>query len=237
MATPVKSIQFKRPQDIVDCYVEEGIPVFAIKYNDQINFRYIGDSPEEGKEKLEKALHYLKSNESAAIYTLCVYEDLPGGVLDKGTKPSLECNFRFADNTVGFVNNEQGGYSNLLGEIKAMRTELNELKEGGTPNKLGMVGEILEMESLQPIVMGIAQLIADKIYPAKVGEVARISGLPGMIEENKADWMADEALCNAVTRLNIVVPDLATHLTKLAGIAEKNPKKFTNYLKMFNTFG
>jgi hypothetical protein len=241
MATPVKTIQFRKPEDILEAYMEEGIPCFAIKQDKDINFRYTGDSMDEGREKLKKSLHYLKSNESAAIYKLCIYENVPEEGLTNETPYSMGCNFRFADNTVGWVSEEyKGGYGDLLSQLKAMREELTQLKEGGPPNKLGWIGDVMEMEAVQPIVMGIAQLIADKIYPNKVGEVARISGIPGMeacMNNCELPWLQDEKIMQAITRLHAQVADLGMVLDKLAGIAEKNPKKFASYLKMLQTFG
>ena len=241
MATPVKSVQFRDAESIVKNYHNMGIPAWGIKQGGALNFKYQGESLDDGASQLRAYIELLNENESAAIYTLCLYED-PDGKITEKTPADLSWNFRLRDQVSGFMPSEMygGGYGAMIGEIKALRKEMEEIKKGAAPedHKLGIMGEIMEMEAFQPILMAVGTRLADLVLPAaKVGELKRVSGIP--IQDEVAsppsayNWINDPAVTNALSRLQVRVTDLGAMLSKLADLAEQKPGLFAMYLKMF----
>lgn len=245
MPTPAKTVQFRDAETLVACYRDADIPAWAIKVGGPGPcFKYEGKDIEDGCLKLQECCRLILKSKSAGIYTLCLYEEeiLPAdGIITEGTKPGLAWNFRFNEYEgagMGLVPYQQ---DDLRAELKAIRKDIQDMKaeredEGG---KLGVIGEIMENEALQPIIMGISQKIADWITGEKVGELRRVSGIPNVDigkeypELLEWDWLKDHKLMYAVSRLFKTTPDLAEVMDKLAALSENNPKKYQFYLNMF----
>jgi hypothetical protein len=243
MSTPTMTVQFRNPEDLIKFYMGEGIPAFGIKQKTDLNFKYEGDNQDEGVEKLQGIIDMMLNNKSSAIYRLCLYRTFGEEITDK-TPCSLIVNFRFYEYAPDGTNS-MGGFGNqdLHARIAALERKLQAKESEDEPHKLGVIGEILEMDALQPVIMGIATKVADWITgPPKMGEIQRISGIPGDLLNPPAEtevfpWLQDKVLTGSITRLYGSVADLGKLLQKLATIAEKNPKKFASYVKMLQTFG
>lgn len=233
MATPAKSVQARDIPTLVKIYKNMGIPTWSVKQGSALCYKYIGEDIEEGGRQLEAYLDLLQDTESAAIYQLCLYEDFSGRLTDK-TECDLSNNFRLNDNTASYGSPDHfgGGYGAILGEIKTMRKELNDLKnQQPEENKLGIIGEILEYESLQPIIMAIGNKCADWIMsPAKqVGELKRVSGVPpGATQAKTCNWREDKQIGEAMDVLALT-GDLPEILAQLALLSRKKPTQFVFY--------
>jgi hypothetical protein len=244
MATPVKSVQFRDADSIVAMYKSMQIPAFGVKQGSSLNWKYprndsVQPNIEDGAAELQGFLDLITDNQSAAIYTLCLYEE-PGTRITDKTPVDLSWGFRLRDQVVGNVPGEMwgGGYGQLLGELRIMKKELEDLKKkpADADNKLGLIGEIMEMEAVQPIMLAIGNVIADGVMKfAKVGELKRVSGIPGHQDEPAPAaiaWQDDPRVVDALNRLSVKVPDVGGTLQKLAQLAERNAPLFQMYLKM-----
>jgi hypothetical protein len=233
MATPSKSVQFRDTQSVVKMYENMKVPSFGIKQNGALNFKYQGDDLVEGSAQLCAYLEMLTENESAAIYTLAIYEEPEGRITEK-TPVDLSWNFRLRSEVAGIPGEGySGSYGQLLAEIRAMKKELADMKNAEPENKLGVIGEVMEMEAFQPILMAVGNKLADWLTgPEKVGELKRVSGVPGVASQ-KPDWRDNIQAENALDRLNEKVDNLPDVLEQLAKMAENKPTTFNMYLKLF----
>jgi hypothetical protein len=245
MATPSKSVQCRDLDSVVSMYQSMKIPAFGIKQNGALNFKYTGEDLDEGARQLHGFLTLIAENESAAIYTLCLYED-PGRGVNERTPADLSFNFRLLDQPTGYMMGEayRGGYAQIIGEIQQIKKELAARREQPEESKLGLIGEILELEPMQPLLMAIGSRLADFVMPAqKVGELKRVSGVPGSAGEKPGPIASqsvcsgkgsclDPALLDAINRLSAKIADLPSVLQILANMAEQKPGKFAIYLSM-----
>ncbi len=220
---------------MINFYERQDIPAFGIKQRTMLCHKYEGDSMQDGKEELEWLCNAFIKQRSPAIYTLCLYRKWEGDEITDKTPCSLSNNFRLVDH--GEMGAPGGG--DLLTEVRALREEVRQLREEGVENKLGVIGEIMEMEAVQPLLMAVGTKIADWITgQGRVGELKRVSGIPGVPAAGMtSDWRTDPVTVDALERLSKCVPDLPEVLKKLADMAETKPGKFKNYLSLFKTFG
>ncbi len=235
MATPSKAVQFRDVESVVTMYKSMDIPAFGIKQNTALNFKYQGNNIEEGAALLSGFLSMLQDSESAAIYTLALFEE-PGPRITEKTPVDLSWNFRLRDQVAGYMPGEQynGIYGQLMGEVKGLKAQLAALQAKEPESKLGVIGEIMEMEAVQPLLLAIGNRIADLVMPTKP-ELKRVSGVPGIPEtkEPPAPWRDNPLIIDALDRLNIQVKGLPALLQQLANLAESNPLKFGIYVAMF----
>jgi len=195
--------------------------------------------------KLQEYCEVLVDNDSAAIYKFCLYEDLDGKINNK-TGWNLSNNFRFKEGPGASYGSPEiygGNYGQMLQELKELRKELNALKnQAPEEHKLGMIGELMEMEALQPIIMGLANKAADWIMtPGKgVGELKRVSGVPLGTSLTPSppplsstwSWREDTRIGDALDTLAGTVEDLPVVLEQLARMAIKKPGQFKLYKTM-----
>jgi hypothetical protein len=243
MATPAKSVQARDAESVIEMYRNMEIPAFGIRQGGALPFKYAGESMEEGEQKLKWFLDKLEESGSAAIYTLAIYEHPEKGI-NEGSKADASINFRLQENVMGYLPGEvyQGSIGAVLGELKELKKTVADLqlkKPAEPEGSLGVIGEIMELEPMQPILMAVGTRIADWLMGtgAKTGELKRVSGIPGL-ESAMSDsqpgrpWQQDPAVLSALDRLGPLVPDLGGLLTKLADLAEEKPGLFNLYANM-----
>jgi hypothetical protein len=236
MATKTKSVQFRHRDDILACYVDQEVAPWAIKVDDYPVFKYEGDNLDEGQASLDRYLQQIEKNQSAGIYVLCLYDDMPdSGKINEKTPAGYKWGFRFKDTPDGYVAGAEG--RDLYSQVTALKAELAALKNAEPESKLGIIGEIMEMDALQPLIIGISSRLADAIMgEGKVGELKRVSGIPGLqpdpVTTTSQAWREDKFVHQALDRLQAKVPDLGNILDKLAYMAENNALTFGVYLSM-----
>jgi FtsZ-binding cell division protein ZapB len=253
MATPSRTVQFRTIEDVIQAYENRDVPAWAIFAGNQFMFSFSGDSVTDGKAELEGILQKLSDNQSSAIYTLCIYEDLPkGGKIKSGTQNDGSFNFRLHEYATNYIPGVPGGRYGLMmnenkvliDEIKALRMEVAELKskvdqeseedqDDEEDDLLGRIGKILENPSLQPIIQTIAGRITDFITPKKEGGEAENMGLRKIAGVPNSD--NDSKVSEAVNILSESVPDLGDVLMKLANLSRKSPRQFNLYVGMIRS--
>jgi hypothetical protein len=76
-----KSVQFHTLENVLNAYQLRDVPAFAIYQGTQLMVKYEGTDIDEGSALLEQFLQMLQN--SAAIYSLCVYEEFSGKINNK----------------------------------------------------------------------------------------------------------------------------------------------------------
>lgn len=218
---------------MIQFYERQEIPAFGIKQKTMLCYKYEGDAMDEGMEELKWICSALINQRSPAVYTLCLYKKWVGDEITDKTPCSLSNNFRLTEPS-GELGAPGGG--DVAAQLREMREEIRQLREGApAENKLGVIGEIMEMEAVQPLIMAVGAKIADWITgEGKMGELKRVSGIPGISPAGMTtEWRTDAVIIDALDRLSKHVPDLPQVLKKLADTADNKPAKFKTYLAMF----
>jgi hypothetical protein len=237
-----RSVQFRGVNQVVGAYKSNNIPAYAVCYDKNINFRYIGKSMKEGAELLEAYLELLSQNESAAHYTLRLYEDLKGKIKNS-TQWDMSFNFmvneKEEESTAGMGMVHAGSSAEIIKLLREMSdikmtNALNELKlkqieeaaeeeEEKEPEKtMGMQF----MEQVMPLVGKIGGLLGEKIFG---GGSASMAGITVQAD----DEMDQKIIQDSLTRLEEALPPkypLPAVLAKLADMCENDNGNFIFYL-------
>jgi len=219
-----KAVQFNSVDNILNAYQLRSVAPFSIFCGNQLNFKYEGDSMEEGSTQLENYLQMIAG--SAAIYSLCVYEEFDGKINVK-TPYHGSFNFRL-NNATDFQ--QVSGIGAIALQLKQMDEKIeklqresiaDELEGDETPGTetLDMIGSILMhpvVEKLLPVFMSALNI--PQLQNQNQLQPAAISGIPA--ETLPAD------LLQAVAAMVAAVPESKDALISLGNIAETNPQKF-----------
>lgn len=240
------SCQFVGIDAIIRAYARRGVPAWSIWHNKQFMFKYEGTDISEGEAILTEHLEALRN--SVATYTLCVYEDIPGGKIKSKTENDGSFNFQLKPKDAG--DNYEG--NQLLREIRQAQIEqenrlaaLEEGEEGeevtGIGKAIGMIKEVLTIPGLNEIIAGIFQ----KPPPAAIGFVqseaqnnfmqetkTQADGLPN-VEVTERDF---ERLGAAYAALVPKMPECLELLERLANMAVHNPEKLQGLRAVIKTF-
>lgn len=221
-----RSVQFKNVEDILTAYESRAVPCFAIFQDKQFLFKYIGDDLQEGMIQLETMVNALR--QSAAIYTLAVYEDC-NGKINNLTPYDGSFNFRFNDNTNEY-NNGSAMLRQLNDNVVLLHKRMEQLESGAEEESEP------EQSQLDQIAGFLAHPMVQQFAPALLGALgikqpdpAALAGVPGTRQEATGYEISQE-LYNAICQMMIVVPDVEKHLITLGNVAEKNPGKFKSII-------
>lgn len=225
-----RSVQFQNIESVLNAYELRAVPAFSIYQGKQLLIKYEGADILEGSELLAQFLPMLLN--SAAIYTLCVYEEFSGKINDKSLYHG-SFNFKFVENTAGFTAN--GNILNTLQlQLAAMDEKLTRIEtekelsvnDDSTLNSMDRIGNILNhplIEKLIPVVMGFLQPGEEtKKLPA---------AMAGIETANKA---FSTALTEAIYNMISATAESEQALIKLGAVAKKDPGKFKKLLGYMN---
>lgn len=251
------SVQFTNKDDVIEAYKKMKVAPFAIWCGKAMNFSCTGET-DECLASLIDYLEMLDRQELAAHYTLCVYDELEAGEhINNKTPYSASFNFRLAESAAGIrrLNNSDGGLGGMtvgglykqwekeklmLDELKALRMEVQELKDGGGEVEemddygLGKIGKILQHPQIGPMAQQLVGGIIGWLNsmrpgtqpPAVVAEPGRIiSGIPP----------AADQLATDLGILNKAYPDFPQLLNKLATMRQKHPAQLDLYINALRT--
>jgi hypothetical protein len=198
---------------------------------------------------LETLLETLKRN-SAAIYTLKIYKDVPGGELTDKTPYRSAFNFQLKrQGEEGTSHYSPGGQGELIGAV----TELTEVVKGlrdsrlGLPapgadegeddepedSGLGFIGKILDHPVMGPIA---GDLIKKFTNGGGTGQLAgspagTMAGVPGSLLSTDQE----AKITKAISVLRRVDQELGDHLLRLSAHAAANPPGYAQLLQVLNT--
>lgn len=225
------SVQFRNCEAVITAYIDRDVPAWAMFQGKQFLFSYAGNSISEGSVYLEKILSMI--SESAAIYTLCIYEDLPDGKIKSNTAHDGSFNFRLNEY-------EGGGNSRMIagaGDYELRRQVemltqkmdllLNEDEEEETEqeenNLIGQINQVMAIPGIKEMVMGFSSMLFKPAAAPSAGAIA------GPHELNEA--------MGALTEMGEVSPVIIQKIIRLNEIRKENPKlyeTYISYLQMIN---
>lgn len=222
-----RSVQFNHVENVINAYELRAVSAFSIYQGKQLLLKYEGESIEQGAALLNEFLPNLSG--SAAIYTLCIYEEFQGRINDK-TPYHGSYNFKFVENTPSFnqgtalMNHVEKRFSELSEKLDRIEVE-KELNSAPDAALDGMdrIGAILShplIERLIPVVMGFIQ-------PQINTEQKQLATMNG-IETAKGEISAE--LKEAVLYMLMATNESEPALIKLGKVAKNNPDKFKNLL-------
>ncbi len=225
-----KSVQFQNINNVVDAYNMREVPAFSIYQGKQLLIKYEGSDIDEGSQLLNNFLTMLQ--DSAAIYTLCVYEEFSGKINDK-TPYHGSWNFRFNAAPAGY---QQGsvalqGIQQEMRELreqlsrKQIQEELDEQEaedEDPVTSMIDKINGIIShpvVERLIPVLLNALNVGSAQLQPA-AQQPAAIAGIP------TPDAVLPEELIRAVNSMLAADPAAHTALITLGQLADTDVKKF-----------
>lgn len=225
------SVQFKGVNSVIDAYERRKVPAWSLWQGSQFMFKYEGDDMEQGGQELQSILEVL-SDSTNAIYTLKVYEDLPGGKIKDKTPHDGSFNFRLNADNQEITNSQYGALRNqnaILEKLESLEKRLNEKDEeedDEPPSKLGLIGEILNdpgtSQIVLPLIMKAFGIGTTPSHPA----MRSINGIP---DDDRA------TLNEAMQILKTADPKLPEHLMKLAKLSKESPDSFKFLLQTLDS--
>lgn len=222
MATPAKSVQFRELDEVIQAYQENNSPVFAIFHNESLIRKYTGDDIDEGCQQLAKEL--VKLENSAAIYTLRIYDSIPDkGAIRSGTPYDGSYNFRFREyDAVSGTKKTDPQLLELLGRMNDRLDDLEEEREEKANGAgVGWIGELLANPEIKNIAMGVLSGVLQSVVGSlKLPTPATVGDVPN-----------GDPLQLALNTLAKNDPNIVEHLQKLAAISEQNKPMFKMLLQ------
>jgi hypothetical protein len=234
------AVQFTNKDDVLEAYRRMKVGPWAIWCGKELNFSCSDKSASQCEAELTEYLEMLDRNEIPVYYALRVYRGLKNDEqITSKTPYDNSFGFRLTESAAGYRraatgdsglggmtiaglrkqwDNEQA----LINEIKAMRLELEELKNPDDDDDdygLGKIGRILQ----HPVVGPMAQQM--------------IGALTGMLKRNSpagqiagiGEQAEQEKIQAAMQILTDCIPDFPDILGKLALMAQKNPGQLKQY--------
>jgi hypothetical protein len=235
------AVQFTNKDDVIEAYTRMKVGPWAIWCGKELNFSCNDKSQSVCLAELTEYLEMLDRNDTPVYYSLRVYRGLkPDQEITNKTEYANSFGFRLtesaagyrraADGGMGLINNATVGSLRkqwdteraLMDEVKALRLEVQELKEGDDGEDdddygLGKIGRILQHPTIAPMaqqLLGAFTSMINRNQPA-----GQIAGVPGEPEKIQASLQI----------LTDCIPDFPDILNKLALMAQKNPGQLKLY--------
>lgn len=220
------SVHFKGIDNILNAYEQRNVAAWSLWQGSQFLFKYEGTNISEGAQALNDILDRLAQS-SNAIYTLKVYEELPGGKIKDKTPHDGSFNFRLNVDSQEITNSQYGAIRNqnaILEKLERLEQRMNEKEEEGgdePENKLGLIGEILNDPGVSQIVQPLIGPLLNKLFG--------LAGVTPQMPMRSISGISDEAaatLNEAIRILKDADPKLPEHLMKLATLSKESPDSF-----------
>lgn len=218
------AVQFRGLQDVLQAYVDRGVAAWALFQGKQFLVPCICDSVEEGQADLNTLLEKLQNGGTNAIYTLKVYEDIPGGKIKENTPSDGSFNFQLNGNNMTMYEGKQqyvGSIAAIQSELSAIKRELQ--KKEGEPEELTTYDKVMGFVETPAGAM-VLQTVLGAIFgqhrvSAPPPQTYRPSAING-VNDN------DAQIKQAIDILKQHDEKLGEHLLKLSKIAIDNPQSF-----------
>lgn len=227
------SIQFWEVDSVLQAFNNRRVEAWSINCGKQFMFKGIGE------DELKNILDQLSRSNSAATYTLKIYEEIEDPTQIKSNTPDDgSFNFKFnqeLQNRYSSIRERgfnPGDENVILSKLQAIEERLNAEEEEEENNYgLGKIGQVLQHPTIQQIAPGIIQ----KLLSAILGEDAA-KQIPGIASPGATIGAVptDQNLFDVVNELKKHDPDLYSHLQKLLAIAQQQPETFKMFLNYLN---
>lgn len=226
------AVQFYNINDIVDAYVDQGIPCFAIWHRKQLLFPMEPEDIDEGAAMLQDLLTKLKVNNSNATYTLCIYKDIPEKGIISNTPFRASFNFKLNNeehyqNGIGYGHDSQA-VKILQDQITALQlknqqleAELAEEGDDAGGDGMGQIGTLLNHPLVKLLTDRLVGGMMNNMTPQEPQQSRRPAVMNGIQQQTPAQRLED-----ALKVLNENDSNLVEHLYKLAVISESQPDYF-----------
>ena len=225
-----RSVQFQTTDSVINAYELRAVPAFSIYQGKQLLLKYEGSEIGEGIELLTQFLPMLSS--SAAIYTLCIYEEFTGKINDKSPYHG-SYNFKLSENTPGY-NQNSGILKELSDKITLMDEKINRLEvdndletpEDNILNGMDRISAIVTHPMIERLLPFLMQLMPAKNIAEmeKLNYPAKMNGIPDSNEEffEGIEFMVSK------------FPQSKEALNTLIDLAKNDEKKFLKILSYMN---
>jgi hypothetical protein len=234
------AVQFTNKDDVLEAYRRMKVGPWAIWCGKELNFSCADKSASVCEAELTEYLEMLDRNETPVYYALRVYRGLKNDEqITSKTPYDNSFGFRLTESAAGYKRAAGGGEylsgqtvgslrkqwdqeQALISEIKALRMEVQELRDGDDDGDdddygLGKIGRILQHPTIGPIAQQLIGSITSMI--TRNQPAGQIAGVPGDPEKIQA----------AVQILTDCIPDFPDILGKLALMAQKQPAALKMY--------
>ena len=205
------------------------------------------------REQLDTFLYMLAQSSGGAVYTLCMYNDVPSKAITNKTEYNASYGFKLEGQSTGGGNTRSmsGGFGmgSMDPVMQAVYTKLSskmgavveEMLSGEKEEKPPSIMEVITGHLQEPAVaMGVIGLI-DKFLSKTIGvapapvvpmQPAQMAAIGGIAESDNES--INIRLVNAINTLEKNDSKILEHLEKLAGLSENNPAMFKTMLGMLD---
>lgn len=198
--------QFRGLDQTMSAYIANDVPTWALKNGpNQLLFKYDGVDESEGSQALAACLKMLQKGGSAAVYTLCVYDDWKkGGKIKNNTPYDNSFNFCLYEDEEDRPYNQrkaayQAEYDERLTRMEAMIKNLSEPQEEEEEKVSGfhqMLAGFLSHPQIQQAIAGKVVGFIESFSP--MSTIGKVAGVPAEelqerdFQENKRDPQQDD---------------------------------------------
>lgn len=239
------SVQFRSAEMALQAFGNTDCEAWSVWQGKQLLYKGIGD------EDLKAFFDLLEDQASNAVYTLCYYEDITSKKnINSKTPFDGSFNFRLNSDRMEITQaqySKVGSLNELQSKVSAMenrigdfldKLENREEEEPEPPNRLGIIGDILEHPAIAPLLPQLLAMVTGT--NKQIGYANQINGkqavngdeIPGVVRMGAVGAVSNvppaitDKTNQAIERLQLVDPNLSDHLTMLANLAEKDPGTF-----------
>ena len=241
----MSSVQFTGIENIIEAFEANDIPYFGVFAGKSLIFK----NPTRGEEAIQdtfeasellRSFLYKLNKGSNAVYTLKLYENLPGGGITDKTPANFSINFRLNLEGMYLTNDKavqyeqkQSQQSEILAELKALRMKVETME--GTDEEEEPTNPIIGALTANPEVMnalvmaavgaitGIISKFAPQQQPIKMQPA-----INGVNDEPTEQQKIDKA----IEVLSQSTPNLGDSLLILAKMSIDNPQQYKWLLGM-----
>lgn len=215
------AVQFRGAANVLQAYQDRDVPSWALFQGKQFLVPCVCDEVSEGHSQLSSLLEKLEQGGTNAIYTLKVYEEIPGGKIKENTPSDGSFNFQLNADTMTMYQGKQqyvGSIAAIESKLAAIERKLGE--KDSEPEELSTYDKVMgfvETPAGSMVLQTVLGAILNKQIPAQ--PIYRPSAINGIGDSEEKIKQAIEVLQQHDTMLG-------DHLMKLAKIAIDNPQSF-----------
>ena len=210
-------------------YTNRQTPSWAIFQKNQFLTKWEGDDMDVGSDVLEKFLEML--SKSAAIYTLCVYTDVPAGGIKNDTPYDGSFNFKLLEKPMGYLPGDAyaqvgGGWRELLGQLREKDNTIRGLEIQN--QRLLLQVEDLQTEEPDQVERILNHPIVQELLPIAKDAIGSLFApkTEARINGPSTEMQATHGGDNTLTELRLLIPDIDKLLFNFLALSKSKPSTF-----------